>query len=59
MCYRSTVVTKSYSVERTIDARPQRVWELLTDADGYPGVEAPRAMVWSDGLKRAAESGAS
>jgi hypothetical protein len=36
MCYRSTVVTKSYSVERTIDARPQRVWELLTDADGYP-----------------------
>jgi hypothetical protein len=29
------VATKSYSVERTIDASPQRVWELLTDADGY------------------------
>ncbi|MEN3283887.1 MAG: hypothetical protein V7607_5027 [Solirubrobacteraceae bacterium] len=29
------MVTKSYSVERTIDASPQRVWELLADADGY------------------------
>ena len=30
------MATKSYSVERTIDAGPQRVWELLADADGYP-----------------------
>jgi hypothetical protein len=32
------VVTKSYSVERTIDASP------LSD------VEPPSAMVWSDGM---------
>ena len=25
----------SYKVKRTIDARPERVWELLTDAAGY------------------------
>jgi hypothetical protein len=30
------MVTKSYSVERTIDASPQRVWALLAHADGYP-----------------------
>ncbi len=30
------MVTKSYSIERTIEASPQRVWELLTDADAYP-----------------------
>ena len=29
------MVTKIYSVERIIDSSPQRVWELLTDADGY------------------------
>ena len=27
----------TYSVQRTIDAGPQRVWELLTDAGGYTG----------------------
>ena len=27
----------TYEVERTIDASPQRVWDLLTDAEGYPG----------------------
>lgn len=30
------MVTKSYSVERTIHASPQRVWQLLTDTDAYP-----------------------
>jgi len=25
----------TYSVQRTIEASPQRVWDLLTDADGY------------------------
>jgi uncharacterized protein YndB with AHSA1/START domain len=30
------VATKSYSVERTIDASPQRIWGLLADTDGYP-----------------------
>ena len=76
----------SYSVERTIDAPPEKVWGLLTDAAAYPswnpavlGIEgeiavgskiqlrsivnpkrtfklniesmdAPRSMVWSDGM---------
>lgn len=30
------MATKTYSVERAIDASPQRVWELLADADAYP-----------------------
>lgn len=28
---------KSYSVQRTISATPERIWGLLTDASGYPG----------------------
>lgn len=75
-----------YSVERTINATPERIWALLTDASAYPtwnpavlGIEgviapgstirlksivnpkrtfklevetmdAPRRMVWSDGM---------
>ena len=27
---------KKYRVSRTIQARPERVWALLTDAQGYP-----------------------
>lgn len=27
---------KSYAVQRSIDAPPQTVWDLLTDAGGYP-----------------------
>lgn len=76
----------TYSVKRTIAAEPRRIWDLLTDAAGYPDwnpavikidgdireggrinltsivnpdrefkltvsdVEAPRRMVWSDGM---------
>jgi hypothetical protein len=29
-------VAKSYSVQRVIDADPERVWELLTDGGHYP-----------------------
>ena len=29
-------MTMSYSVRRTINARPDRVWALLTDAASYP-----------------------
>jgi hypothetical protein len=28
-------VAKGYSVQRTINARPERIWGLLTEAEGY------------------------
>ena len=28
---------RSYSVQRTISASPERIWGLLTDIGGYPG----------------------
>jgi len=30
-------VSTTYSVRRTIATEPQTIWELLTDAAGYPG----------------------
>jgi hypothetical protein len=30
-------VAKSYSVQRTINANPERIWELLTGVEDYPG----------------------
>ena len=35
---------KVYSVSRTIEATPQSIWALLTDAPGYPG--------WDPGMER-------
>lgn len=79
-------MAKRYAAECTIEAPPERVWALLTDAAGYPSwnptvvsidgriaagerirlvstlspkrtftltvaeAEAPRRMVWSDGM---------
>jgi hypothetical protein len=30
-------VPKGFSVQRTISASPERIWNLLTEAEGYPG----------------------
>jgi len=42
-------VAKGYSVQRTINASPQRIWGLLTEADGYatwnPAVVSVRGQI--------------